>query len=59
MMMLGCGEVRLEREPSAQMIASPARIPRLPPSQVTSTPARVHRRAGAARDRSRYQDREC
>src|SRR5882757_7533736 len=40
-MTLGCGEARLDRVPSAQMIASPARMPRLPSLQLTSTPWRV------------------
>ncbi len=39
---LGCGEARLDRVPSGQMIASPVNIPRRPSSQVTSLPCRVH-----------------
>jgi hypothetical protein len=38
MMTLGCGEVRLDRVPSAQMIVSPDSTPRRPSSQATSTP---------------------
>ncbi len=41
MMTLGCGEVRLDRVPSGQMIASPDRMPRRPPSQLTLAPSRV------------------
>src|SRR5258708_39903019 len=40
MMTLGCGEVRLDRVPSGQMIASPDSKPRRPSSQFTSTPWR-------------------
>jgi hypothetical protein len=40
-MTLGCGEARLERVPSAQMIASPVKTPRRPSSQLTSTPCLV------------------
>src|SRR5207248_2735886 len=42
MMTLGCDEARLDREPSAQTIASPAKMPRRPSSQLTSVPWRVH-----------------
>jgi hypothetical protein len=41
MMTLGCGEVRLDREPSGQMIASPDSKPRRPSSQLTLAPSRV------------------
>src|SRR5258708_18021722 len=41
MMTLGCGEVRLDRVPSGQMIASPDSKPRRPSSQLTLAPLRV------------------
>src|SRR5712671_851982 len=41
MMTPGCGEVRLDREPSGQMIASPDSKPRRPSSQLTLAPSRV------------------
>jgi hypothetical protein len=41
MMTLGCGEVRLDRVPSGQMIASPDSKPRRPSSQLTAGPSRV------------------
>ena len=41
MMTLGCGEVRLDRVPSGQMIASPDSKPRRPSSQLTLVPSRV------------------
>src|SRR5882757_116979 len=47
MMTLGCGETRLDRVPSAQMIASPAKTPRRPSLQLTSTPWRVQDCASA------------
>jgi hypothetical protein len=62
MMTLGCGEVRLERVPSAQMIVSPASTPRRPSSQATSRPWRVQACASAGpafKRRARgYQNRE-
>ena len=47
MITLGCGEVRLDRVPSAQMIVSPESMPRRPSSQLTSTPCRVQACASA------------
>src|SRR5260370_20143934 len=41
MMTLGCGEVRLDREPSGQMIALPDSKPRRPSSQLTLAPSPV------------------
>src|SRR5258705_1670516 len=41
MMTQGCGEVRLDREPSAQMSGSPYSNPRRPSSQLTLAPSRV------------------
>src|SRR5438552_8725768 len=41
MMTLGWGEVRLDRVPSRQMIASPDSKPRRPSSQLTLAPSRV------------------
>src|SRR5260370_26164846 len=41
MMTPGCGEVRLDRVPSGQMIAAPDSRPRRPSSQLTLTPSRV------------------
>src|SRR5215468_2017735 len=41
MITLGCGDARLARVPSGQMIASPVKMPRRPSSQVTSVPWRV------------------
>src|SRR5262245_32101056 len=41
MITLGCGDARLARVPSGQMMASPVQMPRRPSSQVTSVPWRV------------------
>ena len=56
MMTLGCGESRLERVPSGQMMASPDSMPRRPSSQVTSTPWRVQAcaSAGAAKGGAKW-----
>ena len=62
MITLGCGEARLARVPSGQMIASPVKTPRLPSSQVTSVPWRVQDCASRATPRAtcrgRHQDPE-
>ncbi len=44
---LGCGEVRLARVPSLQMMVSPESTPRRPSSQLTSVPALVQLCASA------------
>jgi hypothetical protein len=63
MVTLGCGDVRLAREPSAQMIASPPdKIPRQLSSQLTPSPVWCRIATSppdAGGDKSGHQDREC